>query len=63
MAIKKMAKNSTERVAEIKGMGQSNPNSEAFEDYNGVTKSNNRNNDVTIGGAEIKDKSSKLNDE
>ena len=55
-----MAKNSTDRLADVKAMAQSNPNSEAFEDYNGVTVSPKRNNDVTVGGAEIKDGNRKL---
>ena len=58
--MKKMAKNSTDRLADVKAMAQSNPNSEAFEDYNGVTVSPKRHNDVTVGGAEIKDGNRKL---
>lgn len=66
-----MAKNITERLNEAKGLNQSNPNSEAFEDYNGVMGSQVRLADkgpgaseVTVGGAEILDGTgSKLLDE
>ena len=58
-----MAKNSTDRLADVRGMAQSNPNSESYEDYNGLTTSPKRNNDVTVGGAEIMDASGKHKDE
>ena len=52
-----------DKAVEAMALGRPDRKSEAYEDYNGLASAQRRNNDVTVGGADILDNSGKLDEQ